>query len=301
MDKLNSFFNELDLLCKSNSGIDTILKFLDKSAIEFKEEPLLYSSVMNEMGGYYRDLSRYDEALDSYKNAVLALEKINMLNSVEYATILVNIGNTLRLKREFENSKKVLDNAQNILKNNVDISDYRYLALLNTYSLLYSDMKNYEKAVFYMEQTIYGIEKMGNISSLAVTYANLSALYDQLNYVDKFDKAFEKAYKIYTNELNSDIPSFAGLLNTAGIHYYRISDYEKSIMYLKQSLDISNKYFGKNLNYAITCENLSNVYIANNDILNAKQVLTEALEVYKSIRGVESEEVNRLNKELLEL
>lgn len=282
---LDNFFKELDILFNTNTSTDKILLFMDQTADKFQNDPLSFCSVMNEKGGLLRDLSRYDEALGCYEKGINNLNLLNMTSSPEYATVLVNKGNTLRLKKCFDDSLNVLNEADNIFKNTIEKTDYRYLALLNTYSLLFSDMKDYKKSIFYMEQTIDGIEISNNFSALAVTYANLAGLYDQINENVKFDLYFNKSYDIYSNKFNKKIPSFAGLLNTGGIHYYKTKNYEKAIKFFKESLELSNSFFGKNLYYAITCENLSEIYLEQKDYENYKSIINEAIEIYKVIRN----------------
>lgn len=100
--------------------------------------------------------------------------------------------------------------------------------------------------------------------------------------IQKAIATFQSAYDLITEKIGKENEKYAACINSLGICYYKIDDYNKSEAFFKEAKEVYLRIFGKeNKHYASTLQNLGNVYRNSGRYNEAESYYLEA----KSIRG----------------
>ncbi|MBF1334178.1 MAG: tetratricopeptide repeat protein, partial [Leptotrichia sp.] len=130
----------------------------------------LYASVCNNLGLFYQDTGRYQDALDLHKKSLEILEKLPEYK-LQYATTLSNMVLPYLKTGEKEKSEDVLDKSLKLIENTVGKEHGLYSASLNNMAIQYYNEGEFEKALKYFEESAeickksFG-ENSGNYKSL---------------------------------------------------------------------------------------------------------------------------------------
>ena len=111
-------------------------------------------TLLNEMIGYLRDVSKYEKCCMYCDRLLNVLEKNGLKGTIPYATSLLNIANAYRaaglLAESMTNYKTVCLIYQSQLEDN----DFRFASLYNNMSLLYQEMGEFEEACVCLEKAL---------------------------------------------------------------------------------------------------------------------------------------------------
>jgi hypothetical protein len=91
---MNGFYEKLDALYQSGdlqAIEDYIIKYMRSLQADGKENSPEYASVLNELAGFYRGVSRYQESAEQFSKSLLILEQNGMKPSLHFATVLLNL------------------------------------------------------------------------------------------------------------------------------------------------------------------------------------------------------------------
>ncbi|MBR3645587.1 MAG: tetratricopeptide repeat protein, partial [Lachnospiraceae bacterium] len=94
---INTFLSELDNLFASKrfSEVDDFLKDnYDKAVTE--QDINAQITILNEMAGYYREATRYKEAVRCVDQSRKIMDELGMQKTMQYATTLINEANAYR-------------------------------------------------------------------------------------------------------------------------------------------------------------------------------------------------------------
>lgn len=124
---------ELDQLFKEHR-IEEVETFLIHN-IENAEEVNDQVTLLNELIGYYRDLSQYQKSIDACQKVMELLNQSSLVGSVPYATTLQNVANTLRAAGQLEASMVYYNQVYALYENQLEKADMRYASLENNTSV----------------------------------------------------------------------------------------------------------------------------------------------------------------------
>ena len=258
--KIQSVLQELDHLFETYK-IDKVEPFLmDKfSEAASQKDTNSVITLLNEMIGFYRDTSQYEKALNCCKKVISIMEDEKMAGTIPYATTLQNVANAYRAAGKSEESMAYYQTVFKLYEGILPQNDFRYASLYNNMSLLYQEMKEFEKSSECLENALKIVTQYPDARiETAVTYTNLATSELKLHKGKEAVSNLEKAFKIFEMNAHKDY-HFSAALSSMGEAKYMEGRLEESISYYKRALTEIYKNVGKTAAYEITLQNLNQV------------------------------------------
>ena len=250
------FLNKFDTLLKEHK-IDEAKNFGEDAlndAIKNTNTSLIIT-ILNELIGFYRDLGLNDE---SYKLSI-SLEKIITPINNPYLHFIsyINIGNSHRASKHFDESHIAFDKAINVYINNNLSFDKEYGALYNNLALLNQCEKDFDKAIINLNKAEDIIKKTDDKIKLATTYVNLSQCYIAIEDINKAYEVIKKAEEIFLNYSNDF--HIMGFFHTFAKIYYILKNYKKAEEYYLKALCSIDKNLSRGKQYQETLKEYQKV------------------------------------------
>lgn len=260
---IDSIIAQLDKLFDEGK-MDRIEPFLTENythALDEKEYGCALS-ILNELIGYYREMTMKQKAKETADKILDLLEKAGLLRTIEAGTSYVNIANAYRFLGLYEESENYYQKAESIYKELLDEDDMRMAGLYNNLSNLYSTVDNFALAAESLEKAKSIVEKHEECKiQLATTYTNLGQAYIGLGEYDMAKKALEKSEQLFdafasSSEWTNMDSHYCGLANAFGTLYSVTNDYNKAIEYYEKALLNIYDTVGITDNYRLIYDNL---------------------------------------------
>ena len=242
---INTLLNELDLLFSEGevAKVEPFLRYNIEVALE-KEEFSIALSLLNELIGFYRDLSEHEKALNACEQSLRLMQKLNMEGSVPYANSLLNVANALRAAGKLGESLQFFNRVYEIYSIRLGKNDILFATLYNNWSLLYQEMREFEKAVTCLEYALQVIVETGDLIKIATTHGNLGLAYIELERYEEAREHIEEALKIYEAEKDLDFHYSATAAAYAQLHLLQ-GNLPTAIDYFKVALREQYRHCGK--------------------------------------------------------
>lgn len=288
---MNKFYNELKEVYKLNSVLKT-KDFLENSlyeAISNKNTPLIIT-ILNEIIGFYRDITEYSEGIKYTKSLINIISNYN-IDSYSKFICYINIANSFRAASYIDEAIKYFDDAINIYNDNNLDDNINLAALYNNYALLYEEL-DLSKSIKYLNLALKLIKNSNDKIKIATTYVNLGFCYAKLNKLDEVLICINNASDIFKDNLNDF--HISGFYNLKAKYNYLQEEYDDARLYYNKSLIHLKKTVGKNKQYDDTLKELFLVY-DKLGIPYHKRGLLLAKEYYLSI---ENDLLNNIDKSL---
>lgn len=254
--KTEEFIRQLEQLF-ANQEYDKAEPFMLTVLEEAKEteDYGLYLSVGNEMIGFYRSVSMFEKAFDIAEDMLLLMEELQMDQSIDFATVLLNAATAYSFAGEFDQALEFYKRAERIYGSLLKPDDYHYTGFYNNMSALLEKMGRDQEALEILQKAIDIIQKYpDHQADIAVNYTNLGLLYLKTAAYEKAETAVEKAIELF-QDLEEPVFHYSAALSALGEIYYHKKEYTKSLEYYDKTLAEIDKSYGQNLSYAIICEN----------------------------------------------
>lgn len=280
------FWGHLDNLFQRNE-IDKVEPYLLgelEKAKEAEDYPA-YIVIGNEMIGFYRSVSQFKKAFDIAEDVLLLLEELQLENSEHFATTLLNAATAYRAAGELGPAYKYYLQVLQIYEGLLPKDDYRFAGLYNNMSILLEQMNENEKAAELSKKALSIVCVLENSEAeQATTLTNLALLYFKMNKPGEASKALEEALGLFeaTGGEQTDA-HYSAALAGVGEAYFRIGDYENSLLSYEKALSEVKKHFGENQSYGILCENCAAVCECLKDKEKAEYYRKNAEEIYSRI------------------
>lgn len=258
---INTFFAQLDTLFAENQ-IEKVDSFLCGSLEQAKEEKDYgaYISICNEMIGFYRSVSEFRKAFDAAEDVLLLMEELQLDRSEHFATTLLNTATAYRAAGNYKQAYVYYEQALQIYEGLIPPGDYRYAGLYNNMSILLEKMERNDQAIQCAGKALAIIETMENGEmETATTLTNLALLHFKIADYQKAQELLERALMLFEKNGDKTDAHYSGALAGVGEAYYHMKDYEKALAAYEKALSEVEKHFGRNLSYAVLCENCAAV------------------------------------------
>ena len=254
---VNAFLTQLDTFFAGNE-IEKVDPFLCSSLEQAKEEKDYgaYITICNEMIGFYRSVSEFRKAFDAAEDVLLLMEELQLDRSEHFATTLLNTATAYRAAGNYKQAYVYYEQALQIYEGLIPPGDYRYAGLYNNMSILLEKMERNDEAIQCAEKALAIIEKMeGGEMETATTLTNLALLCFKVSDYPKAQELLERALTLFEQNGDRTDAHYSGALAGIGEAYYHMKDYEKALAAYEKALQEVEKHFGKNMSYAVLCEN----------------------------------------------
>lgn len=265
---------------EGNAGAEAfMLRKRDEFAADEEAHRNDLIAVLNELGGYYRDASRFTESIENFEHAFALMDEQN----VQYAIMRINEAGAYRLSGRTGEAIRCFEDARLVLKANGEEDGYEYATLLNNMSLLYQDEGRLDVAVECAGKAyaIVHILKEG-CSEEAVSLINLASLSLATDDIDQAEECVDLALKIYDN-LGKPTGHYPAAVDLKAVVNYRRGAFAEAAEGFMRAADLTSRIFGKNLDYVSALNNAAMAYDAAGDDASAKQAREKAEETRKTI------------------
>ena len=276
----NEFMRELDGLFAAQA-YDEVEPFMLSALEEAKEQEDygLYLSVGNEMIGYYRSISQFQKAYRISEDMLLLMEELQMEQSAEFATVLLNTATAYSFDEKFETALRFYRQAEQIYHLLVQPNDYLFAGLYNNMSSLMEKMGRNEEALSLLMKALGILQQYPDRQMEAATnFTNLGLLYLKTGDCESGKKCVAQAVKLFET-LDIQASHYSAALSALGEICYREKEYEQAVIWYEKTLAEIEKHYGLNLAYAVVCENLAHVYRETGEKAREKEYMQKAEEI----------------------
>ncbi|MCD8069007.1 MAG: tetratricopeptide repeat protein, partial [Lachnospiraceae bacterium] len=213
-------------------------------------------TILNELIGYYRDMSRFDEMLAACDRATQFLEQLGLQDSIPYATTLLNIATALRAMGNYDAALEEYKKVFPIYQRELEPTDTRFAALYNNISLLYQDMGNFRQSVAAQNQALHILEGSDDTQKLAISHSNLGTTLLQMERMDEALVHLNYAVQLFDSLPGDKDYHYSAALASLGQVYVMKEDYETARGYYLTALEEYRKTHGVTQSYYNLLDNL---------------------------------------------
>ena len=285
---LDSFFKELDRLYDEGSA-DAVETFLLNTVENLRDgggdRTTEYVAVINELAGFYRGMSRFEEAERLFQATVDLMDSIGGAGTIAGATVIFNFAGLMRLQRKYNDATALFLRAKSLLEELDAREDYAYASVLNNLALVYQDKGDHGTAIEYCLAAMEVVKVGGGEErDLATAQNNLAAMYYRAGDYDNAKTAVDAAIEIYERIDDNDLHIAAAYSTKAALCFAKY-DYMGSRDGYRRSAEVTRSFFGENVDYAATIRNLSMVEVKLENINAALELARRAYKIMLKTYG----------------
>jgi tetratricopeptide (TPR) repeat protein len=281
--------------------LDRLIREGDQEAIEARFKGLLaemedsgqassneYLTIVNELAGWYRGISRYADSEACFNKVLEVLEASGMEHTVQQARVLLNLAGLYRLTGQFDKSLACNLRAKEALEADPRRDGYAFATMLNSLSLTYQASGEYalaEVAASEVLELVKAEAQMGE-HEIATALNNLAGIRIKLGDLDGAEELSAEALGYYRAMERENLHHGAALA-TMGTILYSKGRYREAAEVFEEACAATERFFGKNIEFAIGKHNLAMSCQALGDYPSAIAYQKTASEVIEGILGPE--------------
>lgn len=279
MFALNNFLERLDEMYAGNpKELENFLKSGLSEAKAWGDSPSALV-ILNELIGYYRVMSKPAECEDCIRQARQTADFMGIQGTVNYATMLLNIGTAQRALGKMQEAEKQYEQVLEIYRRELTGPDYRMATLFNNRSILYAQTGRLQEARQDLEKAMELIQKLEKSETeIATTHVNIGNLCFQMQDLSEGTRHMEEAVRIFEEAKGKKDSHYASALSGLGEAYFRSSRLEEAVGCYEKALEEIRLNYGENDYYQTTKKNLELVQ----DTLNRMEAVQK-----QNIKGIE--------------
>lgn len=283
---INQVLEELDRLFeeKKIKEVEPYLIHQLETATQEKDYGAVLT-ILNEQIGYYRSISKFPEAMAALKQAKDCIRQMDLSGTEHEATTLLNGATALRAAEAYEEAMKEYETVERIYQNTIDEFDYRFASLYNNMSILYTVLEQYALATECLEKALRVLEHLENSQiEQAITYTNLALNYNKMQEKERKHQALTKALSLFETYADNKDAHYAAALSALAGAYFEMGELMEAARTYQRVCEDIRSYFGENLPYAISLENLAVVYRTMGDMDQAEILMNQAERIRRELQ-----------------
>ncbi|MDQ7988247.1 MAG: tetratricopeptide repeat protein [Candidatus Dactylopiibacterium sp.] len=240
-------------------------------------------TLLNELMGFYRGMSRFKEALATGDEALGLMEAMGYKDSVPYATTLLNVATAYRADGQTARAIGLFEEVGRLFVAR-NVQDAHLIAsLYNNLSLAFQEAGEHAKAIACLDQALPLVaSRPGSEVDQAVTCTNRALSRLRLDQLAEAREDLAQAVRLFEGQpvRNSHYgAALAGLGEVA----YREGRLQDAVRFYERALGEIHTHYGKNQYYAVTLESLATVYEAL-EPARAAELQAEAQAIQATLR-----------------
>ncbi len=210
--------------------------------------------ILNELIGHYRVTTQAEKSFIAAEEALKIADRILPVESVPYATTLLNIATAYRGGGRLDDSLSCYKQVEDIYKKVLEPTDRLIASLYNNEALLYQEMGEFDHAKDNLYKALGIVTAIGNKYEEAVSRANLAGTLIQLG---EFDEAYKEATESVNlfKEQNVEDQHLCAAMSAIGSYHYMKKDYDKAAETFKETMELMERTLGRNGYYYRIKEN----------------------------------------------
>lgn len=214
-------------------------------------------TILNELIGFYRGMSRFRDSLEMATQAVALMDRMGYKGSVPYATTLLNVATAYRADGQTDKAIGIYEEVAAIYKAHNLADPYLLASLYNNFSLAWQEAGEHEKAIGYLDLALPLIaSRAGSEVEIAVTRTNraLSEIRCGRLPAAREDLAAALALFESQSQMNSHYGAALAAMGEVAYREHRVQD---AIGFYERALAEILPHYGRNMYYAVTLESLA--------------------------------------------
>lgn len=204
--------------------------------------------LLNELIGYYRQLSKKEELLDTIEKAILTAENMGLAGSIPYATTLLNAATGYRSIGELDKAAQYYKVVEDIYYKALSDDDMLFANLFNNMSLLFQEKMDYVSAEEYLLKALRIATANQAGFEIAVTYANLANTAVLAKQYEKAGDYARQAISRFEQRGTYD-PHYCAALSALGLYYYNENQLQQAEELFERAMSIVENSVGRNSQY----------------------------------------------------
>lgn len=160
---------------------------------------------LSDMGRAYREMKKWKEAIDCYKEA-LAIRRQIKNNDILVGASLTHLAMTYLKKGEWQLGLPYIEESLSILS--IQNDKYRFAAAIGSYGLYHQEAKQFEKSIDYYEKALEIFAELDAKKEMLEIYNSLALVYNALDVKEK-----EEFYRNEMKRIESEIQHYKGGVN----------------------------------------------------------------------------------------
>jgi tetratricopeptide (TPR) repeat protein len=202
------------------------------------------ASVLNGLGGIYRYMGNYEEALRFFSRALKIRENLPDQPRPETGDTLSELGILYSLMEQREEAISFYTRALEIQKKFLSPKNLGAIRTLNRLALFYKGLEKPEKAEEHFRKALELLEKLQEQESdnrevmgyRAGTLNNLGVLLSEIGKLDEAEDRYGQALELQEKVYGLEHPQVAQTLNNLALLYFQTTRYEKAMILYTRSL-----------------------------------------------------------------
>jgi tetratricopeptide (TPR) repeat protein len=287
---MDAFYSRLDVLYQSGEPAAAekhIRDFLDDLELLGNAGTPEYAAALNELAGYLRGASRYEESAAAFEQALEIMRHNKLEASKQYATILLNLAGLRRLTGETQKALVLFIEARDLLREADATDDYAYASVINNIALAYRDAGDYERAFITALESYELTWKLGlGDHEKATSLNNLAVICLRAGRPQEAEQYIDEALAVY-NRMPEPNVHHAAALSTKASLLFRGGQYRRALDLFLRARELTERFFGRNIEYATSERSISMAYEALGETRAAAAHMKIALSLFESILGQE--------------
>jgi predicted ATPase/DNA-binding transcriptional ArsR family regulator len=270
-DKAHKLYAMMDALSHYRNAMDS----LDKSKEHFPDKSERSAELLVKMGNDYDIISKWDDALSSYNNALSLIETNDDPDAL--SDVLWRIGNVLVKKGELDEGENLCEKAISDMEQKSSKNAAKIYDLMGMISMQRSD---YERALKRFGESLEIARRIDDKGRAASVHSAMATLYSYINDYDSSLDHHKTALELHkeTKNKNSLGVSYVNL----GMVYWNTGKYEEAIKYESKALKIM-KEIGNQAGIGFAYNILGATYHNKGDYTIALECFEKSLRVREKI------------------
>ena len=239
-------------------------------------------TVLNEMTGYYRSVSKLTESIAAGKRAVALMQDLGEGGSPAFGTALLNLATAYNAAGDSTSALHLYEQVLVIYHKHLPPKHMSLAALYNNMGSLYLGRREDSKALQVLQKALPILnEHKGIYGEVATIYTNLSHALLRLNKQEEALQVLNTAMRIFEGNPVRRDPHYAAALAASGQMYYSMQEYASAVSAYESALHYTKACYGENKDFATICDNCALAL----DALGKKEKALEYREQGKEVRS----------------
>lgn len=213
-------------------------------------------SVCNELGCFYRGLSRWKEALAAFDEAQEEMERLYAADTAQYGVMLLNKAGVYRYMGDMDRAMETFGRARTVLERHPETPGATMAGLYNNIGLVHLDRAEPGDAEALFELAMSCLGDPGeHLTEFATTCSNLAVAHAQQNRYEEAVRDMEMAVTVLSAMDDGHNAHYPAVLNTRGMLLYRSGRPEEALADFILAAGKTALIYGENVEYANACGN----------------------------------------------